>query len=421
MKKDFLACLIFCFAFSFLLLSSESRGEWFKGNLHMHSLWSDGKVFPEEAMQWYIERGYQFVSLTDHSFLQRDTARWVRVDERVLARYRAAFPDAICIRENEKGETEVRLKTVDELQTQFNRDGKFLVIPGFELTHFMPSHAIHMNAIGVQETSPYQHGATIAETVQKNIAQVKNLAKDMPVIFMLNHPTWRYFDVSPQDILDVPELRFFELNNGGPALPVEDFPDKDKFWDVVNAFRAARGEQLIFGVGSDDNHNYAPREAFAWIVVDADSLTMPAIFAAMNTGKFYTSTGVKLKSLTQDAQTKTLSLEIDADEGVDYQIEFIGTRRGFSTDVTTKQITPTAQSDGTPLRSDPNLWTRTATRYSDEIGCVLQTVNGTRGAYTLTADDLYIRARITSTRETLQNRDHLDSPFERAWTQPFAP
>jgi hypothetical protein len=36
---------------------------WFKGNLHTHSLWSDGNDFPEMIASWYRDNGYQFLAL----------------------------------------------------------------------------------------------------------------------------------------------------------------------------------------------------------------------------------------------------------------------------------------------------------------------------------------------------------------------
>ena len=30
---------------------------WYKGNLHCHTFWSDGRAFPEEAVFWYKSRG----------------------------------------------------------------------------------------------------------------------------------------------------------------------------------------------------------------------------------------------------------------------------------------------------------------------------------------------------------------------------
>ena len=40
---------------------SDNR-RWFKGNLHTHSYWSDGDEFPEMIMDWYKDRGYDFVA-----------------------------------------------------------------------------------------------------------------------------------------------------------------------------------------------------------------------------------------------------------------------------------------------------------------------------------------------------------------------
>ena len=37
----------------------EGQKRWYKGNLHMHTFWSDGKAFPEEAVAWYKSRGYK--------------------------------------------------------------------------------------------------------------------------------------------------------------------------------------------------------------------------------------------------------------------------------------------------------------------------------------------------------------------------
>src|SRR4051812_44910849 len=42
---------------------------WYKGNLHTHSLWSDGDDFPEMIADWYRARGYDFLALSDHNVL----------------------------------------------------------------------------------------------------------------------------------------------------------------------------------------------------------------------------------------------------------------------------------------------------------------------------------------------------------------
>ncbi|MCA9270952.1 MAG: hypothetical protein KDA41_20870, partial [Planctomycetales bacterium] len=34
---------------------------WFKGNIHTHSLWSDGDDFPEMIAEWYRTHDYNFL------------------------------------------------------------------------------------------------------------------------------------------------------------------------------------------------------------------------------------------------------------------------------------------------------------------------------------------------------------------------
>ena len=42
-------------------------GNWFKGNLHMHTTDSDGEFTPQEAVDAYSDQGYDFLAITDHN------------------------------------------------------------------------------------------------------------------------------------------------------------------------------------------------------------------------------------------------------------------------------------------------------------------------------------------------------------------
>jgi hypothetical protein len=59
--------------------ATATRKRWYKGNLHTHTFWSDGKAFPEEAVMWYKSRGYNFLGLSDHNLFQDDPDRWVGI------------------------------------------------------------------------------------------------------------------------------------------------------------------------------------------------------------------------------------------------------------------------------------------------------------------------------------------------------
>ncbi len=43
----------------------SNKGNFFKGNLHGHSNYSDGKLTPEDVCNAYIEKGYDFISITE--------------------------------------------------------------------------------------------------------------------------------------------------------------------------------------------------------------------------------------------------------------------------------------------------------------------------------------------------------------------
>ncbi len=45
------------------------EGRWYKGSVHCHSSCSDGALPPEQVVGYYRERGYDFLSITDHGTL----------------------------------------------------------------------------------------------------------------------------------------------------------------------------------------------------------------------------------------------------------------------------------------------------------------------------------------------------------------
>ena len=56
------------------------RERCWKGNLHAHTLWSDGDDFPEMVADWYKSKGYHFLALSDHNLIQAGE-KWVNVSQ----------------------------------------------------------------------------------------------------------------------------------------------------------------------------------------------------------------------------------------------------------------------------------------------------------------------------------------------------
>src|SRR5690349_18438014 len=127
--------------------AATSEAQWYKGNLHTHSLWSDGDDYPEMIADWYKRQGYHFLGISDHNVLQQGQ-RWFElkapvsiggeVNQRgggpVLEKYLRRFgPDWVELRE-EGGKRSVRLKPLTEYQSVLNEAGKFLMIPSEEIS-----------------------------------------------------------------------------------------------------------------------------------------------------------------------------------------------------------------------------------------------------------------------------------------------
>ena len=82
---------------------------------------------------------------------------------------------------------------------------------------------------------------------------------------------------------------------------------------------------------------------------------------------------------------------------------FVGTRKGYD-----------GRSE--PVRTPKGDAIRVTHRYSGDVGKVLATVKGTKASYALKGDELYVRARVTSSKPKLDSNEAGD--MERAWTQP---
>ena len=393
--------------------------QWYKGELHCHSHWSDGNSLPELVIDWYRANGFHFMSLTDHNVLQLATNRWREVDAPLIEESRRKFGDDFVETRVENERTQMRMKTIHELREWFNEEGQFLVIPGHEQNAGVVGRTLHSNAINISESIPFPTNfPTVAEAALAwRKASLENSAKNGDVGFwMLNHPEWPYFDVLPEVLIEAAEIEFYEWNVTSPAerYPIHpDLPTHEKYWDIVNSFRLQQGKKPIYLVATSDAHEYRrfdnnlTNPGCGWVGVRAETLEANALFTAMKKGDFYSSTGVEMKEIRFDTATGTLHVEVQPEEGVAYSIRFVGTKKDFDTSTRTFE--------------DPqvgNKPARTGTIYSGDIGITFQTVAGTSASYQMAPDDLYVRAVITSSKKP-RYRASNEPITMTALTQPY--
>ena len=106
-----------------------------------------------------------------------------------------------------------------------------------------------------------------------------------------------------------------------------------------------------------------------------------------------------------------IDLVIDAQPGVSYRVEFVGTLQGADLDGRAVTDEPHEHEDSLDHLH------QTIYRYSDDIGKVLKTVEGTTASYEVLGSEIYVRARITSNR--LHPNPFAEGDVEMAWTQPL--
>jgi hypothetical protein len=393
-----------------------TAGTWFKGNLHTHSLWSDGNGFPEMIADWYRARGYHFLALSDHNVLS-DHEKWMQVDlvvrrggRKALAEYRDRFGEEWVETRERDGKLEVRLRRLDEFRPLLEEPGRFLLIQAEEISDGFAGAPLHLNATNLGERIAPQGGSSVAAVLRNNlravIAQGQRLAR--PILAHVNHPNFRWA-LTAEVMAQVLEERFFEVYNGHDQvnhLGDAQRPGVERLWDIASTLRVCELQAPpLLGIATDDCHNYhspiGSTPGRGWVMVRATGLTPEALIAAMEAGEFYASSGVILDDVRFDG--RTLALQVAVEEGVEYTTQFVGTRRG-------------ASLAGEPVRDAEGKELATTRRYSDEIGAVLAVASGPAPSYRLRGDELYVRAVVTAS--SAHPNPSFAGQRRQAWTQP---
>jgi predicted metal-dependent phosphoesterase TrpH len=229
---------------------------WYKGNLHTHTLNSDGDSSPLDVAAWYREHGYQFLVLSDHNYL-----------------------------------TEIA-----GLNATLGAKEKYLLIAGEEVTDAYEGKPVHVNAINLATLVVPARGASVPETIQNNVDAIRR-AGALP---SLNHPNF-HWAIGAEDMLRAPGLTHFEVYNGHPQVNNVGgggAPSLEEMWDTL--LTAGR---RVYGVAVDDAHHFKrigaefSNPGRGWVNVRAEALTAEAIARALDAGEFYSSTGVRIDSI----------------------------------------------------------------------------------------------------------------------------
>jgi hypothetical protein len=281
----------------------KPQANWYKGNLHTHTVNSDGDSTPDDVVRWYRERDYQFLTLTDHNYLT----------------------------------------SVDGLNAVHGADDKFLVMKGEELTGGFGGKPIHVNGLDMDRFAPAPAGTSVLDTVQRMVDAIRD-ARGVPSI---NHPNFGWA-ITPDELGQVQRTRLFEVFSGHPI--VNSFggggvPGLEETWD-----RILSSGKMLYGIAVDDAHYFkrpedpaAPRPGKGWVYVRSPRLEARALVDALERGDFYSSTGVQMEAV--DASATSLSLAVKTEPASKYRIQFIGQQGRVLSELAMPSATYTFKGD----------------------------------------------------------------------------
>ncbi|PYK59020.1 MAG: hypothetical protein DME21_14355 [Verrucomicrobia bacterium] len=211
-KSSLLLCGLLLFAAPRLQAAQDDAtphaARWWKGNLHTHSLWSDGDDYPEMIVDWYKQHGYQFLALSDHNILLQGD-KWIEATNNrggvvALEKYLRRFGTNWVQLGEAKGKQRVRLKTLSEFRRLFEEPGRFLLIQNEEITDRFRSKPVHVNATNLRDLIEPQGGNSVLEVIQNEVNAVfeQHRRTGQPMFPHLNHPNFGWA-VTAEDFMQV--------------------------------------------------------------------------------------------------------------------------------------------------------------------------------------------------------------------------
>lgn len=237
---------------------------WLKGNLHTHTTRSDGSRPPQEVIDDYAQRGYDFLMISDHD---------------------------ICTSEEDYGQWDSR---------------GMVMIPGNEITA-NGVHLLHVNA------------SCRVEPVADRQDVISRATSDPGSFVIVNHPNWgkNFAHCRKKWLSEWTGYAGLEIYNGvceylsGSAFATD-------HWDVL--LGAGR---RVWGFANDDHHWHDREQIAMGFNVALAERNLKSIVEALAAGRFYASTGVVIRKVESSGARVRIETE-NADRIIAY--EDLGTR-----------------------------------------------------------------------------------------------
>ena len=251
----------------------------FKGNMHCHSTFSDGKMTPEELKAYYKGNGYSFLAITDHEHINNNSY----LDDE----------DFITITS-----CELAIKEIPEQSTLKNYCMKVCHLNLYAKKQDNDYNAcydeIYDHFSAVERRASFKRPKEDFGRVygKDGINRIIKTANENGFFVVYNHPRWsleNYREYSGYEGLWGVEIYNTACNNSGLYE-----------YNINVVDDMLRDGKRVYCSSGDDNHNIYSDSFGTFVMVNADSLTYDNIIASLLNGNFYTSTGPEIYEISVD-------------------------------------------------------------------------------------------------------------------------
>lgn len=244
----------------------SGKAHWYRGNLHSHTVVSDGKLKPAESAALYRARGYQFLCLSEHDIYTDFSSEFNTEDFIILPGIEYS---AILYQDAESG-----------------RRMKIHHLHGILGTREMQARAkepllTHMQHIPPMKFYGDWDGAKVAQ-------EMADMLGRHGLVTTYNHPIWSR--VEQEEFVHTQGPAMLEIFNYDTVL------ESDTGYDVTYWDHMLRAGHHINAFASDDNHNDGLEDSCGgWVCVNADKLDQDAIVRELIRGNYYSSAGPEIR------------------------------------------------------------------------------------------------------------------------------
>ena len=198
-----------------------------RGDLQMHTLWSDGSGTVAEMADAAKERGYEYIAITDHSKSLKIAGG---IDERTLKKQEREIA-RLNIRTSGSGEKPTILRSV-ELNLNLRGEGDML--------------PRSLSSLDIVLGSFHSSLRTTQDQTDRYLAALRN-----PNVQILGHPRGRIYNYGIGLSADWPRV-FAEAGELDKALEIDCYPDRQDL--NVALLRVARKYGTRISLGTDAHH-----------------------------------------------------------------------------------------------------------------------------------------------------------------------